>query len=80
MTISSCEAEDAFLVVVADDGAGFTSATEKQKERQSVGIRNVRARLDAQCSGSLEIETSDAGTVVTIRIPKGGADKRSRRL
>ncbi|WP_455615560.1 sensor histidine kinase [Eisenbergiella sp.] len=71
VTISAWEEKEAFIIRVADDGTGFTSATEKQNERQRVGLQNVRTRLDAQCGGTLHISTSENGTSVTIYIPKG---------
>ena len=43
---------------------------ENQKNRQSVGIKNVRERLKTLCGGELIFESSDAGTTVTITIPK----------
>lgn len=43
---------------------------DEGKERQRVGLQNVRARLDAQCGGTLDIVTNENGTIVTIYIPK----------
>ena len=57
---------------VMDDGRGKDSLTNRQKERQSVGMANVKARLAAQCGGSLSIEKSGNGTTVTLFIPKKG--------
>ena len=43
-------------------------------EREHVGIRNIRARLEAMVNGTLEIESViDKGTKVLITIPKGVA-------
>ena len=58
------------LIRVTDDGTGRNTMTEKQKNRQSVGIKNVRERLKTLCGGELIFESSDAGTTVTITIPK----------
>ena len=58
------------LIRVTDEGTGRNTMTEKQKNRQSVGIKNVRERLKTLCGGELIFESSDAGTTVTITIPK----------
>ncbi len=58
------------LIRVTDDGTGRNTMTDKQKSRQSVGLKNVRERLKTLCGGELIFESSDAGTTVTITIPK----------
>ena len=58
------------LIRVIDDGAGRNSMTAQQKNRQSVGMKNVRERLGALCGGELLFESDDSGTTVTITIPK----------
>ena len=56
------------IIIVTDDGAGFTP--EESEKEDSVGIRNVRFRLESMVQGSLTIESSPGqGTKVTIRIP-----------
>ena len=64
------ETEKEYLIRVMDNGKGFKGITQKQKERQQVGLENVRTRLEVQCRGRLEIKRSDRGVVVTIHIPK----------
>lgn len=59
-----------YIVRVIDNGKGFSGITQKQKERQQVGLNNVRVRLAAQCKGHLGIDSSESGVVVTIHIPK----------
>ena len=55
-------------ITVTDDGAGF--APEECTKEDSVGIRNVRFRLESMVHGSLTVESSPGeGTKVTIRIP-----------
>lgn len=56
------------IIIVTDDGVGFTP--EESEKEDSVGIRNVRFRLESMVQGSLTIESSPGqGTKVTIRIP-----------
>ncbi len=69
--ISAWETADAFQIRVADDGVGFDPLTETANGKSHVGIANVRYRLQAQCNGTLQIESKPgAGTSVTIQIPK----------
>lgn len=57
------------IITVSDDGIGFIP--EECIREESVGIRNVRFRLESMVRGSLTIESSpDKGTKVTIYIPK----------
>ena len=53
------------------------AATERAKKRAGISMENVRARLAALCGGTLEIESSEVGTVVTARIPKGDGHTRA---
>lgn len=56
-------------ITVSDNGIGFE--TEKCEKRESVGIRNVRYRLENMVGGELKIESVPGkGTKVTIRIPQ----------
>ena len=70
--ITSWEEDENYFITVCDDGVGFD--TEKplvQDNRSHVGIQNVKSRLDAQCSGTLKINSQiGVGTRVTITIPK----------
>lgn len=67
--ISSKETKDSFLLIVEDDGAGFTPETVQGSNH--VGLSNIRKRLKLQCNGSLQIESiPNVGTTVTIMIPK----------
>ncbi len=62
------------VLIVEDDGAGFVP--EECEKEDSVGIRNVRYRLESMVNGSLTIESSPGnGTKVTIRIPKQAENK-----
>lgn len=60
--------EDYILIRVTDDGVGFHP--EQQDRGESVGIKNVRYRLENMVKGSIAIESSPGeGTTVTIKIP-----------
>jgi sensor histidine kinase YesM len=57
-------------VSVEDDGVGFDPDILLD-ERKHIGLRNIRARLEAMVGGSLIIESAiGKGTKVQIRIPK----------
>lgn len=59
------------VITVEDDGVGFDmTAPEKEK---SVGLRNIRFRLEHLVHGTLEIQSEvGKGTTATIKIPKEG--------
>lgn len=65
------------VITVTDDGAGF-EPEECQKE-DSVGIKNVRFRLESMLNGSLVIKSIPGeGTQVTIMIPAGISPKHEK--
>ena len=43
---------------------------ERKESRRSVGLENVSSRLASYCRGTLNLQTSDGITKVTIKIPK----------
>ena len=58
----------AICICVEDDGVGFD--TQKTDEAASVGIRNIRQRLQYMADATLTIEsTPGQGTKAVIRIP-----------
>lgn len=59
---------DGIWITVMDNGVGFVP--EEEGKEDSVGIRNVRYRLENMVGGSLEIQSEPGeGTTVLIRIP-----------
>ena len=61
---------DTVRVTVEDNGPGFPKEMpEQQKARVSHGIENVRARLEAECGGSLHIHSGEGGTRVVLLLP-----------
>ena len=68
--VVSYETDTHYCVSVEDDGMGFDT-NMLLDERKHVGLRNIRERLKAIASGTLEIEsTVGVGTKVLITIPK----------
>jgi sensor histidine kinase YesM len=68
--VVSYETDTHYCVLVEDDGVGFDTGVLLD-ERKHMGIRNIRERLKAMVSGTLEIEsTVGVGTKVLITIPK----------
>lgn len=66
--INAMREEDYILIEVNDDGVGFD--LEQQGRGESVGLKNVRYRLENMVNGSIAIESSPGeGTTVTIKIP-----------
>lgn len=56
-------------IIVEDDGVGF-DMKELEKE-SSVGLRNIRFRLEHLINGRMELESEvGKGSRVTITIPK----------
>ena len=70
VTISAYETDNHYVVEVTDDGAGFDTSV-CYDETKHVGIKNIRARIEAMCNGTLAIESEiGVGTKATIKIPK----------
>jgi LytS/YehU family sensor histidine kinase len=70
ITVSVCETEESYLVIVSDDGAGYDVNERSPDKRQHIGIDNVRQRL-GQCGGTLELLSElGKGTTATIKLPK----------
>lgn len=69
--VSSYETDTHYCVSVEDNGAGFDTAILLD-ERKHIGLRNIRGRVEAMCSGTLTVEsTPGIGTKVVISIPRG---------
>lgn len=71
ITIRTRETDDCVIVTIVDDGIGMEQAKRMPRlgDHAHIGISNVRSRLEEMVHGSMEIESSDQGTAVTIRIP-----------
>jgi two-component system LytT family sensor kinase len=69
--ICTKEEEEAFYMIVQDNGVGFDPDMPKEDGRTHVGIQNVKERLSYMCNGTLEIESEiGLGTKAVICIPK----------
>ena len=63
------EKDGNIIITVEDDGVGFDM--EELKKEQSVGIRNIRFRLEMLAGGTMDITSEvGVGTTVTITMPK----------
>ena len=63
------ETDSSYVISVKDNGVGFDVVELEQNEH--VGLRNIKSRLDAMCSGVVHIESIiGVGTKITVEIPK----------
>ncbi|MGN0431577.1 MAG: sensor histidine kinase [Lachnospiraceae bacterium] len=68
ISLQTTRKSENIIITVWDDGEGFVS--EECEKEDSVGIKNVRFRLETMVGGSLDIESVPGeGTTVTIKIP-----------
>jgi two-component system, LytTR family, sensor kinase len=68
IVLRSCRTDSVLELQVCDDGPGFAAG---DSGREGVGLSNTRARLRELYGElqSVELQSSDRGTVATIRIP-----------
>ena len=69
ITIQSQAAGSDVRIRVSDSGSPEGGMTEQEAERLGVGLDNTRKRLRMQCRGTLEMQLSDSGAVVTVTLP-----------
>lgn len=71
--LTTRELDDAYEIVVSDDGVGFDPSVDPDDGREHVGIRNVKQRLWSMCNATLAVSSAPGdGTTVTIMVPKEG--------
>lgn len=76
VTITVREHADSFQITISDDGVGFDPHSIDNRDRQHVGLDNVRNRLLLMCDATLSIHSVlGKGTSITISLPKAGAEK-----
>ena len=69
--ITSVRTENAFEIIIRDNGAGFEAEKPLSSDGTHIGIKNVRERVEKMCGGTLTIDSRiNEGTTVTIRIPR----------
>ena len=70
--IGTRETETEYLVIVADDGAGYDGGSLPDDGRSHTGLESIRKRLAQLCGGSCDIQSEvGKGTTATVHIPKG---------
>ncbi|MCR4893547.1 MAG: histidine kinase [Eubacteriales bacterium] len=70
--LSTSEGEDADIITVSDDGAGFDTSILDDPARRGIGINNAVYRLENQAGAVVDIKSAPGcGTTVTITVPKG---------
>lgn len=79
--VESDETDDAHIVRVTDDGAGWDfSDPEHVADIENFGLPRAKARLADMVGGSLEIESNPGfGTVFTVTVPKNRKSPAGRR-
>ncbi len=71
VTITTKEEENDYIIVVADDGAGFDVNVKPDDGREHIGIDNVRKRLNSMANATMKIDSEiGKGTVITVAVPK----------
>jgi len=67
--ISARREEDRYVVRIKDDGIGFDK-NELAQKHESLGLNNVKMRIETLLDGSLTIESMEGmGTTVEVMIP-----------
>ena len=74
VTIATRETDDAYEVIISDDGVGFDTTAEKKDDgRSHIGMENTKRRIKEMCGGEVKTEsTVGEGTVATVILPKKG--------
>ena len=69
--IKTYENADSNVVEIIDDGVGFNMADIELNENLSIGINNVRYRVENICGGSLEMKSEvGKGSHIKVTFPK----------
>ena len=69
--IISKKTDNAFEIIIRDNGVGFETEKLLSADSKHIGIKNVRERVENMCGGTLTINSRiNEGTTVTIRIPE----------
>ena len=64
------------IITISDNGSAQKDQDANKPIHTGIGIDNTRKRLEVLCGGELDMNITDSGTTVTIRIPDSeGAEK-----
>lgn len=70
VTVSAYETDKDYCVKVSDNGVGF-DVNKQLDDKQHIGIKNIRERIETMCAGTLVVESVlGCGTTAVITIPK----------
>ena len=71
LLLRTYETTDAYYVEIKDDGIGFDVNDPSYKNKEHVGLNNVKYRLSSMCHGELTINSViDKGTTVVVKFYK----------
>ncbi|MBQ8967402.1 histidine kinase [Ruminococcus sp.] len=70
LTIATDEIDGVVTVSISDNGTAAADEGEKKALHTGIGLANTRRRLEMQCGGTLEMNTTENGTTVTMTIPQ----------
>ena len=68
------------LIRVIDDGHGKQTTLNTREKHKSIGMKNVRERLQLLCGGTLELNKSEQGTEALIRIPEVKKVEKNKKI
>jgi two-component sensor histidine kinase len=70
VTVATRKTDAGHEITIRDNGKGFDVRLIERADGTHIGIRNVRARVEQICGGTLTVESApDRGVTVTIRLP-----------
>lgn len=68
--IRSYETDKDYAVTVEDNGGASQARDNAASKHNGIALENVKKRLDLQCKGTLELDITGCGAVVTVHVPK----------
>ena len=78
--VTSKKTETGYEIAISDNGKGFDTSSIATMEKQHIGLRNVKERIEKMCGGTMTIESEEnKGTTITMFIPDTAAPEKKRR-
>lgn len=81
VTIRAYRSKDYYCIEVKDNGVGFDVSTLESEHSTSIGIKNIKYRIETMTKGNLTIASEvGVGTTAVIKLPAGlvsGSTNRS---